>query len=162
MAKLPSTFQNNTTHKRKMKNISFSDWELDVAHLLLQLSNVYSVQHQGGGDGGDVSSYSPVLQEIFGEEEDGYPKRRIKRHLKKDVYIFGTFGSVLMKDGEEGLMDERVAETDPFLRDEGFMVCSGGELVMMEGSVMVGRWWKYIEGMVATPLALDEAVDPAL
>uniref|UniRef100_A0A2C9VJ30 Uncharacterized protein n=1 Tax=Manihot esculenta TaxID=3983 RepID=A0A2C9VJ30_MANES len=72
MAKLPSTSETSTTHKKKMKKISFSDWEVHVAHLLLQLSNnVHSLHHHGGGDSG--------REESFGEEEDGYPKRRIKK-----------------------------------------------------------------------------------
>ncbi|KAF2293731.1 hypothetical protein GH714_004369 [Hevea brasiliensis] len=87
MAKLSSTFQNKPTQKKKRKNICFSDWELDVAHLLLQLSNAYSLHHQGGGDGGDASSYSPFLQETFEEEEDAYPKRRIKREVASVVVL---------------------------------------------------------------------------
>ncbi|EEF49949.1 pentatricopeptide repeat-containing protein, putative [Ricinus communis] len=65
-----------------MKNISFSDWELDVAQLLLQLSKLCNHhQRKKGmieGNENDASSCA-FLEEMFGEDEDGYPKRRIKR-----------------------------------------------------------------------------------
>ncbi|EEF34429.1 conserved hypothetical protein [Ricinus communis] len=94
MARIPLTTENRTTQKKQKNSISFSDWELDVAQLLLQLSKVY--RYDDGGkeykeeeekqnDVTSPSCSSTVMDEIYGEDgdeeedDDGYPKRRIKR-----------------------------------------------------------------------------------